>query len=494
MTISRQESVFSIEFSALHFADPAKNSYAYQLKGFDHDWVEADADHRVATYTNLDPGNYVFQVKAANDRGVWSEQAASLNVIIPPPYWQTAWFRALMLILMTGSLISAYRWRVASLTRDQARLESLVAERLQELMVQQQLNRDTAERMQAILQHAADVILTTDQNWIIESCNRAGMALYGRSAQKILGVSFSTFCHPDDVGKLQLVLVDPNLAKNGQMDLELQQLHADGSVFSAELSLSVFPDNGKRKFIVIVRDITEQKRVERMKSQFVSTVSHELRTPLTAIRGGLGLMVGGVTGVLPAPAAKLGQVALNNAERLSRLIDDLLDMQKIEANMMDFNFQLFPLQALIEDALESHQAFAHKWGVALSLETKVPALSIRVDADRFAQILANLISNACKFSPVGETVRIHVVDMGGNRIKIEVADKGPGIPASFVERIFQKFSQADGSDTRSKEGTGLGLAITKEIVEKMDGNIGFYANADGGTVFYIEFPSVLVAV
>lgn len=306
LTISRQESVFSIEFSALHFADPAQNSYAYQLKGFDHDWVEADADHRIATYTNLYPGNYVFQVKAANDRGVWSEQAASLNVIIPPPYWQTAWFRALMLILVTGSLISAYRWRVASLTRDQARLESLVAERLQELLVQQQLNRDTVERMQAILQNAADVILTTDQDWIIESCNRAGIALYGRNAQKMLGLSFSTLCHPDDAGKLQQVLLDPVFAKNGQIDLELRQMHANGRSFSAELSLSVFSDSGERKFIVIVRDITERKRVESMKSHFVSTVSHELRTPLTAIRVGLGLMVSGVTGVLPAPAAKFG--------------------------------------------------------------------------------------------------------------------------------------------------------------------------------------------
>lgn len=494
LTISRQESVFSIEFSALHFADPLQNRYAYQLEGFDRNWVEVDADHRSATYTNLDPGNYVFKVKAANDRGVWSEKSVNLVVAIPPPYWQTGWFRLLSLLLVVGTIIGVYRLRVASLTRDQSRLESLVAERLQELLVQQQVNRDTAERMQAILQNAADVILTTDQNGIIESCNRAGLALYGRPSLDMVGKPFSLLCHPDDAEKLQQILLNPSNAKKGQMDLELQQTHADGSAFSAELSLSVFPDNGQRKFIVIVRDVTEQKRVERMKSQFVSTVSHELRTPLTAIRGGLGLMVGGVTGVLPAPAAKLGQIALNNAERLSRLIDDLLDMQKIEADMMGFNFQLFPLQGLIDEALESHQAFAQKFGVALSFESNSPPVSIRVDSDRFAQVMANLISNACKYSPKGETVQIHVVTAGDGRIKIEVADRGPGIPANFSERIFQKFSQADASDTRSKDGTGLGLAIAKEMVEKMDGNIGFHPNVHGGTVFFVEFPSVLSAI
>ena len=490
LTISRQESVFSIEFSALHFTDPTQNKYAYQLKGFDRDWVSADADHRSATYTNLDPGEYVFQVKAANDHGVWSDQPASLIISIPPPYWQTGWFRILTLLLVIGSMVGAYRWRVANLTRDQARLETLVAERFQELLVQQQVNRDTAERMQAILQNAADVILTTDQNWVIESCNRAGLALYGLSSQKIVGMPFSKLCDPADVDKLQAILLDVNFAKQRQIDLELQQIRADGSAFSAELSLSIFPDNGQRKFIVIVRDVTEQKRVDRMKSQFVSTVSHELRTPLTAIRGGLGLMMGGVTGVLPVAAAKLGQIALSNAERLARLIDDLLDMQKIEANMMAFNVQLLPLQGLIDDALESHHAFAQRLGVTLSLETKVPAVSLRVDSDRFAQILANLLSNACKYSPKGESVRIHVADVGGDRIKIEVADRGPGIPASFVDRIFQKFSQADASDTRSKDGTGLGLAIAKEMVEKMEGKIGFHVNAEGGTVFYVEFPYV----
>ncbi|MFA9274364.1 MAG: two-component regulator propeller domain-containing protein [Candidatus Aquirickettsiella gammari] len=488
LRITQQESIFSIEFAALHFTNPAQNRYAYRLTGFDKDWVEADADHRNATYTNLDPGDYIFQVKASNDRGLWSEQIASLPIAIPPRYWQTVWFRWLMFFAIVGLLAGIYRRRVGRLTRDQVRLESLVAERLHELTAQQQLNRESAERMQAILQNAADAILTTDHNWIIESCNRAGLQLFGWSVDRINGLPFSALCADEVRDNLMQIATGKDFAKTGYGEMELQQLRADGSVFLAELSLSGFADAGQRKFILIVRDITEQRRVERMKTQFVSTVSHELRTPLTAIRGGLGLMVSGVTGTLPPAAEKLGQIALNNAERLGRLINDLLDMQKIEANMMDFNFQRLPLYVLVDDVLESNQAFAQRLGVSLVLESDIPALALRVDRDRFAQVMANLLSNACKYSPPAGQVKLRLTLREESILRIEVIDRGPGIPASFSERIFQKFSQADASDTRAKDGTGLGLTIAKEMVEKMDGKIGFYANPLGGTIFFVEFP------
>ena len=488
LTISQQESVFSIEFAALHFTNPALNRYAYRLEGFDRDWVEVDAERRSATYTNLNPGDYVFQVKASNDLGVWSENVTSVKIAIPPHYWQTAWFRWLMLLLVVNLLFGIYRWRVAHLTRDQARLESLVAERLQELVAQQQVNRDNAERMQAILQNAADAILTTDKHWTIESCNRAALALYGWQLDAIKGVSFAKLCAEDVSDQLQERIGSEDFANKGHSEMELQQIRADGSPFLAELSLSGFADAGQRKFILIVRDITEQKRVERMKTQFVSTVSHELRTPLTAIRGGLGLMVGGVAGELPVAAAKLGQIALNNAERLGRLINDLLDMQKIEANMMDFNFQKLPLSGLLADVIESNQAFAQRLGVSLLIDSDIPNVALRVDPDRFAQVMANLLSNACKYSPQGEQVSIRLLPNKEGKIRIEVIDRGPGISVSFSERIFQKFSQEDASDTRAKDGTGLGLTIAKEMVERMDGKIGFHPNPRGGTIFFVEFP------
>lgn len=487
LSIARQESVFSIEFAALHFTNPSANRYAYRLAGFDRDWVEVDADHRNATYTNLNPGDYTFQVKATNDLGVWSDSITSVNIAIPPKYYQTTWFRWLVAVLSAGLLWLAYLWRVGHLKRDQARLEALVAVRLQELLAQQQVNRDNAERMQAVLQNAADAILTADKHWTIESCNQAGLEIFAASAEAIHGRSFLQFCVEDLSERLQQGIQAPDFIEKGHAELEVQLKRADGTPFIAELSLSGFADAGQRKFILIVRDVTEQRRVEKLKTQFVSTVSHELRTPLTAIRGGLGLMVGGATGELPPAAAKLGQIALGNAERLARLINDLLDMQKIEANMMDFNFQQLALEKLLADVIESNQAFAQKLGVQLELQNTFSNANLRVDADRFAQVMANLMSNACKYSPKGGIVTLRTVPQGEHRVRLEVVDRGPGIPAQFAERIFQKFSQADASDTRAKDGTGLGLAIAKEMVEKMDGAIGFMPNPEGGTIFFVEF-------
>ncbi|MBC3882449.1 PAS domain S-box protein [Undibacterium sp. LX40W] len=488
LSISQQESVFSMEFAALHFTNPGQNRYAYRLAGFDRDWVEVDADHRNATYTNLNPGEYTFQIKATNDLGIWSDHISSLNISIPPRYWQTVWFKWLLFFAVSGLLFAIYRWRVGHLTRDQARLESLVAVRLQELVAQQQLNRDNAERMQAILQNAADAILTTDKNWVIESCNRAGLEIFAWTAEGMKGKVFTKLCVDNLSERLAQGIAAPDFIEKGHTEMEVQLMRADGSPFIAELSLSGFADAGQRKFILIVRDVTEQRRVEKLKTQFVSTVSHELRTPLTAIRGGLGLMVGGATGELPAAAAKLGQIALNNAERLARLINDLLDMQKIEANMMDFNYQTVPASQLLSDVIESNQPFAQKLGVHLALENGVADCAIRVDVDRFAQVMANLMSNACKYSPKGESVILRASHPTQSALLIEVVDHGPGIPLDFSERIFQKFSQADASDTRAKDGTGLGLAIAKEMVEKMEGKIGFYGNPLGGTIFFVEFP------
>lgn len=162
--------------------------------------------------------------------------------------------------------------------------------------------------------------------------------------------------------------------------------------------------------------------------------------------------------------------------------------------MMDFNFQRLPLSILVADVLESNHAFAQRLNVSLLLETEIPACTLRVDPDRFAQVMANLLSNACKYSPPAGQVKLRLLLSEDNILRIEVIDRGPGISANFSERIFQKFSQADASDTRAKDGTGLGLTIAKEMVEKMDGRIGFYANPLGGTIFFVEFPTLALEI
>ncbi len=240
-------------------------------------------------------------------------------------------------------------------------------------------------------------------------------------------------------------------------------------------------------FYSLGTDVTELKRIDRMKSEFVSTVSHELRTPLTSIRGSLGLISGGVAGALPEAAQTLVSIASNNCERLIRLINDILDIEKIESGKIGLNAQPTDLGPLLTQVLaaNSHYGAAHQ--VPLTLEMPDGALMVKVDSDRLVQVITNLLSNAMKFSPPDQPVQVHLLRAGA-RVRVEVRDRGPGIPEEFRKRIFQKFSQADASDTRAKGGTGLGLNISRAIIERLGGSIGFATEAGVGTTFFFELP------
>ena len=235
------------------------------------------------------------------------------------------------------------------------------------------------------------------------------------------------------------------------------------------------------------RTLTETtQRVEIMKSEFVSVVSHELRTPLTSIRGALGLLTHRDE-ELTEPARQLLQVASRNADRLHLLIEDLLDIEKIESGELRFELKCQPVPPLIQQSIADNSAFAMMHSVDLMMASDSAAVSMAVDARRFLQVMANLLTNAAKFSRAGSTVKVAVRSRDG-RARIEVHDRGPGIPPAVQGRIFGKFCQGDSSDSRSQGGTGLGLAISKAIVEQMSGVIGFETEMGVGTTFYFELP------
>ncbi|ABM39340.1 ATP-binding response regulator [Polaromonas naphthalenivorans] len=251
-------------------------------------------------------------------------------------------------------------------------------------------------------------------------------------------------------------------------------------------------DEGKvLGFFVLGADVTELKRLERMKGEFISSVSHELRMPLVSIRGTLGLIAGGVAGELPAMVKNLVGIATNNSERLIRLLNDIIDSETIESGTMHFELRPVELLPLLAQAVAASEGFASQHNIKLILDGPAEAVSVNVDHDRLSQVIANLLSNAVKFSPPAASVRIRLLRLDNGRVRVEVADSGPGIPEEFGKRIFQSGPQADAPDTQLKDGTDLGLNISHSIVERMGGSMGFTTDAGTGSVFFFELPQAV---
>jgi signal transduction histidine kinase len=244
-----------------------------------------------------------------------------------------------------------------------------------------------------------------------------------------------------------------------------------------------------RGLVRALRYATERKRLERLKDEFVSTVSHELRTPLTSITASLGLLMGKADGVLPAPIARLIEIAHNNSQRLVRLVNDILDIEKLEANQVEFDLRRIEVRALVEQAVDANAGFAevHQVTVRIADSGRGDAI-VRADADRLIQAITNLLTNAIKYSPTNKEVVVTIDDQP-DLVRISICDQGSGVPLEFKSQIFERFAQADATNTRTKSGTGLGLSIVRQIATRLRGKVGFFDNVGHGSTFYIELPS-----
>jgi signal transduction histidine kinase len=232
----------------------------------------------------------------------------------------------------------------------------------------------------------------------------------------------------------------------------------------------------------------ERKRLQRLKDEFVATVSHELRTPLTSIAGALGLLTSTAVGKLPDPAPRLLSIAYTNSQRLVRLLNDILDIEKMESGKTVFNFKRVEVRTLVEQAVEANMAFAKNYDVRIRLDSASAVVNVRADADRLVQVVTNLLSNAIKFSPSGEEVVV-AVEKRSDTVRISVRDHGRGIPDEFKSHIFEKFAQAEATDARQKGGTGLGLSIVKQIVTRLGGAVSFENAPQGGAIFHVDLPN-----
>jgi len=238
-------------------------------------------------------------------------------------------------------------------------------------------------------------------------------------------------------------------------------------------------------------DLTERRSADRAKDEFISIVNHELRTPLTAIRGAVGLLANEVVEDA-AQRDELFDIAWENVQRLGRLVDDLLDVQRLRLGAVDLVLATMEIAPLVQETLDLLAPRASSDGVALRLDDRAPPLLIRADPGRLVQALGNLVTNAIKHSPPGGDVVVEITSRPPC-VRVCVRDQGPGVPSAFVTKLFSPFAQADSTDARSAGGAGLGLYIVRTLVEAHGGTVGYDTSSATGAAFYFDLPEVTLS-
>ncbi|MFN8092905.1 MAG: PAS domain S-box protein [Vicinamibacteria bacterium] len=350
--------------------------------------------------------------------------------------------------------------------------------------------RESEARSRAILDSALDAIVTIDHEGLVTEWNPAAEALFGHSREDVLGHPLAEAVIPEDLRESHATgLVRYAATGVGRVlgrRLEMPAMRKDGSLFPAEVSIARIERDGPAAFTAFIRDVTERTEVERLKRQFVSTVSHELRTPLTSIRGSLGLLAAGAVGELGEEARETVAIAERNTVRLIRLINDILDLERLEAGRFTLEIAPVELDVVLRRAVESVSAYAADRRVSIPApQTGAVALG---DEGRLVQVVVNLLSNAIRFSPEGSRVTLRV-ESGEGPHRVEVADEGSGVSAELRRQIFEPFFQVEGTDARQRGGSGLGLAICKALVEQQGGEIGVERQEAGeGSLFWFTVP------
>jgi len=345
----------------------------------------------------------------------------------------------------------------------------------------------------ALVRSSPIAIYATDPEGVVTLWSPAAERLSGFSSEEAVG-KFLPTAPPEaieDVKDRVRRVCEGEPASN----VVLTGRRKDGAMVEMSISMGPLMDEAgvARGVISLAENVTEaiseRKKIERMQSEFVSTVSHELRTPLTSIGGSLGLIVGGAAGAINGRAARLIEIANNNTQRLIRLVNDILDIERLQSGRMAFHFAPVRLDEVIEQAISANLAYAQTFDIEIRRFGEASNVLIKADADRVNQAITNLISNAVKFSPTGARVEIFTVRTAQG-VRVSVDDHGPGVPDAFRARIFERFAQADSSDIRQKGGSGLGLSIVRQIMERHGGSVSFDSRPGMSTSFHLDFPTL----
>lgn len=386
---------------------------------------------------------------------------------------------------------AGYRLRHAygKLTEDYTSLNRRLQQQLGELGEARRQVEASGRKLALFAERSPIAVIEFDAGARIQQINHAAELLFGYTPPELIGhtahkLILQQFHAEFDAGWRQIL--DTREPLSG---LKLRNPRRDGIAIVCEWTVTPLVNPAGEIVAVIAqgRDITQQLEAERVKKEFTSTLSHELRTPLTSIIGSLQLINSGVLGEPDKDITELTTVAERNAQRLLDLINDILDIEKIESGKLSLVPEVLSLEELVRESLVLNRAFGERFKVRFDFPGSPVPARVHVDRKRVLQVLTNLLSNAAKFSPEGGTVDVSMTISGG-RVRLGVHDRGPGIPESFRSRMFSRFAQADSAFTRQKGGTGLGLAICKHMIEMMEGTIGFEDREGGGTTFWFEFP------
>lgn len=392
---------------------------------------------------------------------------------------------------LTQVFHSGYRLRHAygRLTQDHRLLNQRLERQLVELEEARRQVEASGRKLALFAERAPIAVLELQPDDTVAEVNQAAEILFGYAAAELVGGSLKKLVLPEFHDEFDRTWGQLVSSRESIAGLKIRNARRDGIELICEWTVTPLVNFQKEIIAVIAqgRDITAQLEAERMKKEFTSTLSHELRTPLTSIIGSLQLINSGVMGEVDKEINELTLVAERNGQRLLDLINDILDIEKIESGKLSLAPEVMPVGELVRESMVLNKAFGERFKVRFESHGDIAERRVRADRKRLLQVMTNLLSNAAKFSPEGGVVEISTEDAGPS-VRVAVHDRGSGIPDAFRARIFGRFTQADSTATRQKGGSGLGLAICKRLIELMHGRIGFDDRPGGGSTFWFELP------